>query len=138
MLVGRVGQLGCRFLKSGWLVPDIKAPCELPEPPQALSLTAAARQPQSCPVRGPAASSSTQLPYGFLLSQEIQPLGTCSSCPQHECSVPPVLRLPATPLQETHFSAGLVRDQRGPSSGNDQLSSGDFMSQSHQDEVIFT
>lgn len=138
MLVGRVGQLGCRFLKSGWLVPDIKAPCELPEPPQALSLTAAARQPQSCAVQGPAASSSTRLPYGFLLSQEIQPLGTCSSCPQHECSVPPVLRLPATPLQETHFSAGLVRDQRGPSSGNDQLSSGDFMSQSHQDEVIFT
>lgn len=100
MLVGRVGQLGCRFLKSGWLVPDIKAPCELPEPPQALSLTAAARQPQSCAVQGPAASSSTRLLYGFLLSQEIQPLGTCSSCPQHECSVP------SCPEAPRHTSAG--------------------------------
>lgn len=86
--MGRVEQLGCRFLKSGWLVSDIKAPCELPEPPQALSLAAAVRQPQSCPVWGRAASSSTRLSYGFLLSQEIQPLGICSSCPQHERSVP--------------------------------------------------
>lgn len=89
MLVGRVGQLGCRFLKSGWLVPDIKAPCELPEPPQALSLTAAAREPQSCPVRGLQPPAALSCPTGSCCPRRFSPLGHAPPVPSTSAASPP-------------------------------------------------